>query len=340
VLFRSILRLVSADNADRLKPGPAGLILDYRRRRELTALHTGQHLLSGTILRITGAATVSMHLGEDTCTIDVDSGEMSGETILVVEEAVADAIEENHSVIIHLCPPEDLSSFQLRKTPPQGDEVIRVVEIEGCDITACCGTHLKSTAEIGMLRVLGAEKYKGMTRISFLSGRRLLRDSRLLRQNAGIVSRALSVPVNETGKGVLEYLKKTAQTEKRLKAMEETAARFRSEALLRKTPNAVERGDDSAIITEIYADLGFNEIRSSGKKTQEQTQAAIILASEPDLKFAAFCSRKEIDLRSLIKEEMEAQSGKGGGGPLFFQGSFGTKDALGAFMQKIEEGTR
>jgi len=206
-----ILHLAPAAGAAKLEPGNAELILDIRRRRNLTQLHSGQHILSAAILRIIGARTVSMHLGDETCTIDVSAAEIKDEILTDLEEIVADAIEENHRVIVHLCPPEDLSSFPLRKVPPKGEEVIRVVEIEGCDLVACCGTHVRSTAEIGMFRILGAEKYKGMTRISFLAGRRLLRDSRLLRNNAGIISRAISVPLGETGKGVLEFIEKAAQ---------------------------------------------------------------------------------------------------------------------------------
>ena len=163
-----IVHLVSARDLDKVKPGSAILVLDSRRRRDFTQLHTGQHLLSGIILRKLGAPTFSLHLGDDICTIDVDTGAELNEQILVdIEEAVADAIEENHPVNIHLCPPEDVHSFSLRKIPPTGEDVIRVVEVEGFDVIACCGTHLKSTAEIGMLRILGAEKYKGKVRIGF-----------------------------------------------------------------------------------------------------------------------------------------------------------------------------
>ena len=320
-----ILHLVSAADAGALKRGPAELVLNSRRRREYTTLHTGQHLLSGTILRMTGKPTVSMHLGDETCTIDVDAAEMSEEILTAVEDAVADAIEENHPVLIHLCPPENVSAFPLRKHPPQGEEVIRVVEIEEKDFSPCCGTHLKSTAEIGMLRILGAEKHKGMTRITFNAGRRLLLDSRLLRHNAGIVSHALKVPLGETGKGVLELLEKTAHTERRLKALEEEAAAEKAEALLKRC--------QAPIVVESYARAGIDEVLSIGRAAQKQTQAALILASEQDLKFAAFCSARGFDLRPLIKAAMEARGGRGGGSPSFFQGSFETKEALDAFIR-------
>ncbi|MDR2051990.1 MAG: hypothetical protein LBP80_01120 [Treponema sp.] len=126
-------------------------------------------------------------------------------------------------MIVHLCPPENIADFPLRKTPPRGEEVIRVVEIQGNDFSPCCGIHLKSTGRIGMLRVLGAEKYKGMTRVSFIAGRRVFQDSRVLRQNGEIISRALKVPVAETGKAALALIGRLGRLEKQVKEVEEAA---------------------------------------------------------------------------------------------------------------------
>jgi len=329
---REIFHIVSAEDAGKLEMGKAELILDSRRRRDHTQLHTGQHLLSGTLLRMAGAPTVSMHMGEEICTIDVNSQEIKDETLIAVEDAVADAIEENRSVIVHLCPPEDLSSFKLRKVPPVGEEVIRVVEIEGHDIIACCGTHLKSTAEIGLLRIFGAEKYKGMTRITFLAGRRLLLDSRLLRQNAVIASRALSLPVGEIGDGVLNFTEKLADIERRLKVFTEAATREKAEALVQKAASAAAYSKLPPIIVESYAVEGINEVLNIGKIAHKKIQAVFVLASGQDNKFAAYSSVEGFDLRAFLKNAFEAQGGKGGGSNMFFQGSFANNKTMEDFL--------
>jgi len=327
-----IFHTVSAEGAERLEPGKAELILDIRRRRDHTQLHTGQHLLSGTLLRMTGAPTVSMHMGEETCTIDVNTAEIKDEALIAVEDAVADAIEENHPVIVHQCPPEDISSFKLRKVPPVGEEVIRVVEIEGHDIIACCGTHLKSTAEIGLLRILGAEKYKGMIRIAFLAGRRLLLDSRLLWRNAVIASRALSVPVGEIGNGVLGFVGKSAEIERRLKAFTEALTRDKAEALVQKAASAAVYSKLPPIIVESYANEDINEVLNIGKIAHKKIQAIFMLASGQDNKIAAYSSVEGFDLRAFIKNAFEAHGGKGGGSNTFFQGSFTDKKAMEGFL--------
>jgi alanyl-tRNA synthetase len=358
-----IFHIVSTEDGSGAVPGPAELKIDRERRRDLTVHHTAQHLLSGTILRMTGAPTVSMHLGDETaggdhpCTIDVDTKELSTDTLIAVEEAVADAIEGNHPVIIHLCPPERVEDFPLRKVPPKGEDVIRVVEIQGNDFSPCCGTHLAATGEIGMFRILGAEKYKGMVRVSFIAGRRVLRDSRLLRRNGETISRALKVPVAETGVGVLALLDRSAQLERRLKDLEEEAALGKAEAWLRKQgllgtpgegaaaagglaggigPSRVLTGE-GRVLTECFPEADMEAALRIGRAAQKLSSAVLVVASLKDLKFAGLCSLKSLDIRPLFKERLEKSGGKGGGGPSFFQGQFTREEDLGAFLQSLPQ---
>jgi alanyl-tRNA synthetase len=331
-----IAHLVSAEDGTRLCPGPAELVLDAARRRDFTVQHTAQHLLSGTVLRLTGKPTVSMRLGDEANTIDIDSPGMGAEILATVEDAVTDAIEQDHPVIIHLCPPEDPGSFPLRKAPPQGGEVIRVVEIAGNDFSPCCGTHCASTGQIGMLRILGAEKYKGMTRVSFIASRRVLRNSRLLHDNAVLVSRSLKVPLGETGAGVLALLEKTKLLERQVNELAEAVAEIKAAALLAKgglVPGAPAGG---ATLIESYAGEGMDEVLRIGRAAQKLTGAVLILASEKDLKFAAFCSAKGRDVRPLVKDAFEKTGGKGGGGPSFFQGLFASAGELAAFLGAVQ----
>ncbi|MDR1218176.1 MAG: alanyl-tRNA editing protein [Treponema sp.] len=336
-----ILHIISRENTAQLAPGAAELILDIERRRDHTVHHTGQHLLSGTILRMTGAYTLSMHMGEETCTIDVAIKDLPAETLVAVEDAVQTAIEEDHPVKIHLCPPENILDFSLRKQIPQVEEVIRVVEIQGCDFSPCCGTHLRSTGQIGVLRVLGAEKYKGMTRVYFIAGRRVLRDSRLLRQNAEIVSRALKAPAAETGAAVCALLEKTSKREQKLKVFQEEDAMRKAHALVATFAGVDAASGESGelreprIITVSFMDADMEETLRVGKAAQSLAAAVLVLASEPEVKFAAFSSVKDFDLRSALKDALDANHGRGGGGSSFFQGMFEKLEDLRAFMAAV-----
>ena len=324
-----------ASGLPKIQPGPVELVLDLNRRRDFTIQHSAQHLLSGTMLRLTGFPTVSMHLGEAYNTIDVD-GPVPGAAVLAgVEEAVMDAVEADRPVIIHLCPPERLEDFPLRKIPPRGEAVIRVVEIEGCDFSPCCGTHAASTGTIGMVRILGAEKYKGMTRISFIAGRRCFADSRMLRENAVLISRALKVPVEETGHAVEALLEKYGALEERIKGIEEAAIRREAEAFLGRMPDFT-GADGLRFYGECFS-KNMEELLRMGKQAQKHTKAVLILGSERELKFAALCSAEGRDIRPDIKQALDAAGGKGGGGPAFFQGQFDSAETFRAFFDELKK---
>ncbi|MDR2068321.1 MAG: hypothetical protein LBP71_00435 [Spirochaetaceae bacterium] len=214
------------------------------------------------------------------------------------------------------------------------------MEIRGNDFSPCCGTHLSSTGPIGMLRILGAEKYKGKTRLSFIAGRRVLRDSRLLRKNGDIASRALKVPVAETGPGVLALLDRMNQLERKIKALEEENAASRAAALIQKAglPPPEGGGDlpgTGTLLVQSFPEAGMSEVLAIGRAAQKLTGALIVLAAEGESKFAAFCSGKKADLPSILKDAMEAQGGHGGGGPSFFQGVFPGPRELELFLAAL-----
>jgi alanyl-tRNA synthetase len=342
-----ILHIVKPEDGGRMVPGKAELVLDLKRRRDFTVQHTAQHLLSGTILRLTGKHTVSMHLGEEINTIDVDAPQLDAQSLAGAENAVMDAIEADVPVITHLCPPENIADFPLRKVPPQGEAVIRVVEIQGNDCSPCCGTHLKSAGQIGMLRVLGAEKYKGMTRVSFIAGRRVFEDSRTLRQNGEIISRALKVPVGETGKAVLALIDRFGEAEKQIKKLEESAARNRAKNLLYRARvlNIEDKDGEEMkrtgtaeklkVVSINYSNAEMEDMLRTGRAAQMLTPAVLVFFSTFLLKFAAFCSAKDADIRPLFKDKMEAYGGRGGGSASFFQGLFSSAEELDAFLASL-----
>jgi alanyl-tRNA synthetase len=271
-----------------------------------------------------------MHLGETVNTIDLDCPELSGEQLREAEDAVVDAIEGNYPFIIHHCPPENIDSFPLRKKPPAGEEVIRVVEIADNDFSPCCGTHVSATGQIGMLRITGAEKYKGMTRVSFIAGRRCLAESRILADNTGQISRALKVPPEETGKAALALLERAGRLERDLKTLEEEAAGIKAKAVIAQA--GLNGAGPDKLHAEIFPASGMEELLRLGKQAQKSTGAVLVLGSGKDAKFAALCSTKGADIRPLLKEKMEQFGGRGGGGPSFFQGQFDSTEALEAFI--------
>ena len=319
-----VLHFVEGPGAAELAPGKAELRLDAQRRRYFMTHHTAQHLLSATILRLFGAPTLSMRLGDDYCTIDVDSGDLTAEHLAAAEDAVFSVIEEDYPVITHLCPPENIEDFPLRKRPPAGESEIRVIEIDGYDYSPCCGTHLPSTGRIGVIKVIGLEKYKGMTRVSFVAGRRALQDHRAIRAAAEAAAAMLKTPAEGIAAGVRALSDKSAAQERTLLNLRENVASFEAARLTAAA--------GAKTYAHCFGDRSLDEAVRVGRAAQKLTDAVIVVGSSADRKAAVLTSRRDADLRPVMKSLVEAVGGKGGGGPSFQQAAFDSKAQLDAFM--------
>lgn len=145
--------------------------VDRARRRQFMALHTAQHMLSRALLDEADAETVSSRLGESVCTIDVDVPALV-EAKLARAEALVNAVVDDDVIVRAFFPAADaLRALPLRRQPKVAEN-IRVVEVEGFDVSPCGGTHVTRTSQVGLVRVTGVERYKGMTRVSFQAGPR------------------------------------------------------------------------------------------------------------------------------------------------------------------------
>ena len=149
--------------------------LDWARRRQHMAQHTAQHLLSGTLLDRAQAATSSARLGESALTIDVARDRIPEAELAAAEDLANDVIDDDLSVRAWFPAPDELARLKLRRDPKVTAD-IRVVAIGDFDYSPCGGTHVAHTAQLGAIRIMNAERYKGMTRVTFTAGRRLRAD--------------------------------------------------------------------------------------------------------------------------------------------------------------------
>jgi len=164
--------------------------IDERRRRQHMAQHTGQHLLSWALTELAEAPTCSSHLGESACTIDVGQPTLSPAQLAQVSQAVNELIEADHPLRVFTPPPEELSALPLRRRP-KVDADVRVVAIGDFEMVPCGGTHCHSTSEVRLITILGAERYKGMTRVTFAAGERARQLGKLRRAFAEEKARGL-----------------------------------------------------------------------------------------------------------------------------------------------------
>ena len=145
--------------------------LDWLRRRQHMAQHTAQHLLSGALLDRAEAPTVSARLGESALTIDVGRDRIPDAELAAAEDLANDVVDDDVEIRAWFPSPDELAALKLRRDPKVTTD-IRVIAIGEFDRSPCGGTHCARTSQLAAVRITGAERYKGMTRVTFTTARR------------------------------------------------------------------------------------------------------------------------------------------------------------------------
>ena len=164
-----------------LQAAPSGTVrgtVDWARRFDHMQQHTGQHVLSRAFIDTGNLHTVSFHMGEETCTIDLDGAGCDENAVRRAEDLANRVIEENRPVEITTLPVEALDELDLRRKVPEGVREARIVAVKDFDRIPCCGTHVRATGELGLVKVLKTEKVKSYQRVHFKAGWRALADYR------------------------------------------------------------------------------------------------------------------------------------------------------------------
>ncbi len=152
--------------------------IDWARRLDHMQQHTGQHVLSQAFIEIVNGETRSFHLGADVSTLEIGIGQISDETLDRVERRANEIVFEDRAVKTYFVPSERIAEVPLRR-PPKVEGLVRVVEVEGFDYSACGGTHVRRTGEIGLIKVIASERIRGNVRFTFVCGGRALADSQV-----------------------------------------------------------------------------------------------------------------------------------------------------------------
>jgi alanyl-tRNA synthetase len=180
--------------------GPAAGSIDVGRRRDHMAQHTAQHALSRALVDVARAETVSSRLGATSCTIDVEGA--LDERLLARAEDLVNAIVTDDVEVRQLFPTaQELATLPLRR-PPKVDRGVRVIDIDGFDMSPCGGTHCTRSGQVGAVRIVGLERYKGGWRVTFHAGRRALEDARRKEAVLGELARDFTCGVLDVGQAV------------------------------------------------------------------------------------------------------------------------------------------
>jgi len=291
--------------------------IDWERRFDHMQQHTGQHVLSAAFQKCGGYKTVSFHLGAEVSTIDLDSDRLARRQLDEAEEMSNQVVFENRPVRIFLRPAEETGQLDLRKpTFREGD--VRLVEVEGFDLSACGGTHVNQTGAVGLIAVRKYERLKGLTRVEFVCGRRALHQSR---QDFLILSEAARL--FSTGREGLPDLitKQVAELRGALRSREKLVIRlaeFRALELWQAVPEKAGR----RVVRRVFPAEDAQEAKmvAHALAKRPSTVALIGVKGNPAALFFSQSAGGELDMGKILKEATAKFGGKGGGALDFAQG--------------------
>lgn len=293
--------------------------IDWSRRFDHMQQHTGQHLLSAAFVYQLDAQTVGFHLGHDVTTIDLDKAGLTWEQAFQVEDQVNEVIWQNRPVGVHFVSPQEIGKIPLRK-PPQVSGTIRVIWIEGYDASACGGTHCKTTGEVGLVKIIRLESYKGGTRVAFLCGERALRDYRRAQQILLGTSAELSVGQDELQEAVTRLQGELKDTRKAFNKTQAELIAYQAERLWDSVPevNGVRR------ILAHWRERSFAEARMFASLLRQRPHTLLLLAVSEDDSLRLVCACSDdltgLDAAAILQSAADSLGGRGGGSPTMAQG--------------------
>ena len=297
--------------------------IDWQRRFDLMQQHSGEHMVSGIIHRMFGWHNVGFHMGSDVITIDFD-GPIPQEALSQIEAEANQKIWENLPVRCWYPEESELPQIPYR-TKRQLPWPVRIVEIPGVDLCACCGTHVKSTGEIGFVKLFSCVKFHQGVRIEMACGARALAFlSKVYEQNRQ-VSQAFSAKLMETGEAARKMNEALAAEKYRGVSLQKQLFGYTAEQY---------RGKEFALhFEEGLSPAGVRELAEIISGVCDGTTAVF---SGGDSRFDVCLANPGGDIKELGNRMAKALDGRGGGKPGFFQGSVrATKEQIVAFFQSI-----
>lgn len=291
-------------------------VIDWERRFDLMQQHTGEHILSGVICKKYGANNVGFHIGAESVTIDFDVM-IPSEDLADLENTANRAIWENVPVVC-----EYPTAAQLEKLPYRSkkalDGAVRIVSVPGYDCCACCGTHLQTAGQVGLIKILSVVKFHQGVRMEILCGKRAFAHYQRVWEQNKQVSAAFSAKPLETGAAALR--------------MNEAlfAEKFRATGLQKKLMD---------IVAQSYANCGDVIHFAEDLEPAQVRELADKIAAACGGTAAVFCGNSFClvshhgDVKELGQKLTAAFHGRGGGRDGVFQGSLvaSTKEILDFF---------
>jgi alanyl-tRNA synthetase len=297
--------------------------IDWPRRFDHMQQHSGQHLLSAVMAELFGMATLSVHFGAASSTLDLDTPSLTADQVRAAEIRANEAVFENRPVsVLFADSPEDLG---LRKASDRTG-VLRVISIEGLDRSACGGTHVRATGEIGPVLIRKLDKVRGAVRVEFLCGLRALRRARADFDALSKIAQVFSAPLDDSPGLAAAQMEALKAAEKDRRRLDDELGVLLGRELYDATP-ADSLGVRCAV--RRIASGTLDPLRAMAQSFCARPKAVFIGAVEqPPALLLAASQDSGRDAGKLLKAALQEVGGRGGGAPRLAQGSVPSAEAL------------
>lgn len=304
-----------------IKSNRVHMEIDWDRRFDLMQQHSGEHLLASSFYRLFNATNVGIHIGSQINTIDIVKPYLTEDEARQVEYLANKVIQSNFKVKSYTVSHDQLSKIPLRKDSSIEDENIRIIEIDNIDYVACCGTHVSHTGEIGLIKILKWEKYKGNIRVDFICGNRTLKDYSFKNHYINEIGTLLSARDIDVLERVKQLYTSKESVEKENKQLREELYLIKGQLLFKE---AIKENGTNFIMADIE-DMDSKEVNLIASNLNKNHEALIQIYSIRNETIGQFLVTRSDDLDINLKEIFEEVTKKiivkGGGSPQLIQGA-------------------
>jgi alanyl-tRNA synthetase len=311
--------------------------IDWERRFDHMQQHTGQHILSQAFLRLLDAQTVGFHLGAETSTIDVDKAPLETAQLDKVEKLANTVVFADCPVRIYFVDQERMEDLVLRKQPMVAGP-IRIVELEGFDLSPCGGTHVKTAGEVGPIVITKSERRGSETRVEFLCGGRALADYRRQRRIVSELANQFSVGDWELVEAVNRLAEEAKRHRKELNVAKDQLLDYEAARLWA----GAEEYNGLRIVMAILSDGDGGILKGLAQRLAEKGTCVALLGLKDDRALLAFARSADLpyDMGVLLKGACQIIGGGGGGRPDIAQGGGPAVDRLEEALEFALEALR
>jgi len=313
-----------------LAAGAADCAIDWERRFDHMQQHSGQHLLSAVFSETFALHTVSFHLGAESATIDLEGPAVEPRTVVEAERRANALVFENRPLTVEF---EDAAAASGLRKASEREGTLRIVSIADLDRSACGGTHVRSTGEIGPILLRKLEKVRDATRVEFVCGGRAVRRARADFDALTAAAQLFSVSLDDLPAAAGAHLEAARTADKARRKLELDLAAFQGRELhaatvpgadgLRRHTRRLERG-------------ALDELRALAQSFTAGPKAVFVAAlNDPPSVLLAASADSGIDAGKILKAAITGAGGRGGGNARIAQGSVGSRESLDQVLGKL-----